>query len=378
MERVTCARDALRVLQVTTDDDRRGGQIFATDLEHGLRALGHDVATVGLAPGAVGGLAVPTLGRRRRHPRTLLALRRRIIDADVVVGHGSTTLPMCAAASMGTGVPFVYRQISDSHFWANTAARRLRVRRGLRRADRVVALWAGAAEVLIRDFGVIESQVVCIPNAVPPERFEVPDVAGRRAARTALGVAPDAVVVAYVGALAPEKGVGLAIDVTRHRDDVVLLIAGDGADRQTLERRAAGRGDRVRFIGSVAQPCQVYAAADAVIFPSRGGDSMPATLIEAGMMGLPVIATSVAAVPEVVQDDRTGLVIPPEDDVALRAALDRVCDDPELRVALGREARRLCIERFSIDVVSSAWADVLLATAPTRRPARDGRRGARA
>jgi len=349
----------LRVLQVTTDTDRRGGQMFAMDLGAGLDALGHDVRTVALTRGTVGGLPLDALGPSRWHPRTLAMLRAAIRDADVVVGHGSTTLPTCAIAAAGTGVPFVYRQISDSHFWANTAARRLRVRAGLRRAHRVVALWRGAAEVLVRDFGVSADRVVRIPNAVPVDRFAVPSASERIAARAAVGLDADDLVVAFVGALVPEKGVDLAIDALGHRDDVTLLIAGDGDARPALTHQARRRSCRVRFLGSVEKPTDVYSAADVVVLPSRGGDSMPATLIEAGMMGIPVVTTDVGAIADIVSDGVSGLVVAPDDLEGLRSALDRVCGDVSVRVRFGHQAREWCVERFSIDAVASSWSNLL-------------------
>ncbi|MFI5048152.1 MAG: hypothetical protein ACHQIG_13885, partial [Acidimicrobiia bacterium] len=133
-----------RVLQVVTDTDRRGAQVFATDLHAALARQGRDVRTVALAPGKVGGLVLPVLGERRRSVATLRALRHEVASAAVVVGHGSTTLPLGAIATVGTGTPFVYRQISDSVFWAPSGLRRLRVQAAMRRCAALVALWPGA------------------------------------------------------------------------------------------------------------------------------------------------------------------------------------------------------------------------------------------
>src|SRR4051812_4285557 len=103
----------LPVLQVITDTDRRGGQVFAQDLGEALRARGHDVRTVALVPGAgTWTLAVPTLGRQARGLSTLRALRKEMPRSGVVIAHGSSTLAACALAGLGTGVPFIYRQIS--------------------------------------------------------------------------------------------------------------------------------------------------------------------------------------------------------------------------------------------------------------------------
>ncbi len=228
------------ILQVVTDDDRRGAQTFALDLHRGLDALGCSVRTVALAPGDVGGLAVEVLGPRRRAVTTLGTLRRAMRNADVVVAHGSTTLPACAIAGTGTGVPFVYRQISQSRFWAASATRRIRVRLLLSRAARVVALWRGAADDLSGWLGVPADHIRVIPNAVPLERVAPATDPGH--ARAHLGLDPDRPVVLYVGALAIEKGVDVAIDAVGGLPGTQLLVVGDGPERGAL---GAARSERV-------------------------------------------------------------------------------------------------------------------------------------
>src|SRR5215469_13707106 len=132
------------VLQVITDTDRRGAQVFAMDLHAALTRRGDRVRTVALAPGRTGGLDVPVLGRRRLSLGTLRRLTTEARSAQVLVAHGSTTLPACAVVSAFSRTPFVYRQISDSLYWARSAGRRWRVRVELTRAARTVALWPGA------------------------------------------------------------------------------------------------------------------------------------------------------------------------------------------------------------------------------------------
>ena len=350
----------MRLLQVITDNDRRGGQVFASDLHAAIEAQGWDVETVALGPGQYGGLGWDALGPTRRHPTTLRRLRQRARTADVVVAHGSTTLPACAIALAGSDVPFVYRQISDSLFWAPTRARRIRARLGLRRADGVVALWQGASEVLTSHFGVPASKLEVIPNGVPPQRFPLADSAERPGARQRFDLAPDVATALYVGALAPEKGVDSLVEAARHSPGLQLLIAGDGPARQDLERQVAreGAAERVRFAGFLSDAKSAYAAADVVVLPSRGGDSMPAVLIEAGLTGLPAIATPVQGIPDIVQDGVTGRLVPIGDAEALATALNAVLVDKEAARGMGLAARQHCLERFSIDVIARKWMRV--------------------
>jgi glycosyltransferase involved in cell wall biosynthesis len=152
--------------------------------------------------------------------------------------------------------------------------------------------------------------------------------------------------------------VGLAIEAVAAAPEVgTLLVAGEGPQRPGLEalaqRIAPGR---VRFLGSVADPRAAYAASDVVVLSSRT-EGLPAVLIEAGLAGLPVIATDVGYVRDIVIDGETGFLVPPDDAEAMSAALQRA---PSLRNSARAPARSHCIEHFDLDtVVADAWAAVL-------------------
>jgi glycosyltransferase involved in cell wall biosynthesis len=356
------------ILQVITDTDRRGAQVFATDLHDALRLRGRSVRTIALTSGETNGLDVPVLGRRPLGLATLRALRREIRSARVVIGHGSTTLPACALASAATKTPFVYRQISDSLFWASTRLRRARVRAGMSRAAKIVALWTGSAETLRLHFGVAADDLVVIPNGVPVDRFPEVERSRTRDARRRLGLDPDCPTVVYLGALVPEKGVDLAIEAVAGLDGTQLLVVGAGPERPRLEDLAAKQApDRITFCGSLPEPGVAFGAADVVVLASRGGDSMPAVLIEASLSGVPVVATPVEGIPEIVLNGRTGLLAPIGSPEGVRASIARIVEDTDLGVRLGQEARRHCIARFSIDHVASRW-DEALTQVMTRRP----------
>jgi glycosyltransferase involved in cell wall biosynthesis len=267
------------ILQVITSTQPRGAEIFAADLEHALRALGREVTTVALAPCDGSSLDVATLGSHALAPSTLRALRRAASSAAIVVAHGSTTLPACGLALMGTRVPFVYRNIGDPTYWARSPMRRLRVGAMLRRAAAVVAVSDAAADAIIERFGVARGRVTTIPTAVPEERFPPIDADERCRARAQLSLPTDGVVIAAVGALSPEKDLGLALEVTELAPDSHLLVAGDGPERARLERLANRRAPgRVHFTGWLADRGAAYAACDVVLQTSRS-EGLPAVLI---------------------------------------------------------------------------------------------------
>ncbi|MGH8900395.1 MAG: glycosyltransferase family 4 protein [Egibacteraceae bacterium] len=346
-----------QLLHVITDTDRRGAQMFAEGLCRRLTEQGRPGRVVALEPGgSSSGLKVPTLGPTRLAASTLRRLRCEIRDATVVVGHGSSTLAACALAGTGLGTPFIYRNIGDPLYWANTARRRARVRLLLRRASAVVALWSGSRAVLVEALGVAEHTIAVIPNGVPAAGFPCVDAAARPLARQRFLLHPDRPTLVYIGALSAEKDVGLIVGAMARLPDCQLLVVGDGPERTRLEAQAAAdTPERIRFLGTLQNPAEALAAADAIVLPSRS-EGMPAVLIEAGFSGVSAAATAVGAVGEIVADGETGRLFPVGDETALRAAIRDVL---EHRAVYGRAARRRCLERFELNIVADAWDAVI-------------------
>lgn len=344
------------VLQVVATTDRRGAEVFAVDLETALHSRGRGVRTFALAPGhSHPALPLETLGRRRVAPATLVRLRGEISRAEVVVGHGSTTLPACAIAATGTAKPFVYRSVGDPSYWASRRSRRLRVGLLLGRASAVVALTEGAAAAISRIYRVPPDKVRVIPKGVNKERFPLVDPQRRARARHRYRIDPGRQVVAYIGALSSEKNVGDAIRAIGCLAGVELVIAGSGPERASLEslagRSAAGR---VRFLGGVADSAEVLAAADVVVLASRT-EGLPGVLMEAGLSGLPVVATDVGWVREIVVAGETGIIVPSGDVGALAAGLRHGLEAPG---EMGRCARDHCSDRFDMERIAERWCEL--------------------
>jgi glycosyltransferase involved in cell wall biosynthesis len=351
---------AISVLQVVTSTDRRGAETFAVDLGNALADRGLTIETVALAPGSSGGLDLPTLGSSTLGPPTLRALRRRARSFDVVIAHGSTTLPACALGLAGAGTPFVYRNIGDPTHWSSDPFRRWRTAAFLSRAIRVIALGTEAAKTLHEHYRIGRDRLVMIPTGVSAERFQPATTAARHGSRARSGISHDATVAAMVGALSEEKGAEEALHAFAASPAIdVLLIAGDGPDRPRLEALAhALAPGRIRFLGSV-DPRPVYAASDLVLLASHT-EGLPAVLIEAGLCGLPVVATDVGYVREIVVDGVTGIVVPPRDRESMRRALAEALELPDV----ARAARERCVERFELASVATQWCDALEAICP--------------
>lgn len=331
--------------------------MFGVDLHEALSDAGMAVTTVALAPGAHEPLLpLPSLGTEQLGWTTLGALRKAMRAADVVVGHGSRTLPACALAGAGLATPFVYRNIGDPLYWANTWRRRARVRSFFSRAAAVTALWPGSADALVYRLRVPRGKVHILPNAVPASRCPPVSTGGRPVARHNMGLDPHRPTLAYVGSLTPEKDVATVIRALSGLPHLQLVVVGDGPLRGHLEGEAAQVAPgRVTFAGAMHSSMPAFAAADLVVLPSRS-EGMPGVLIEAGMAGLPVVATDVGGVAEVVRPGVTGELIRPGDVAGLRTAMRKAL----LRAGdYGEAARRHCLRHFEIRVVADGWARLL-------------------
>jgi glycosyltransferase involved in cell wall biosynthesis len=223
-------------------------------------------------------------------------------------------------------------------------------RRTLNRVDRVCVL----SEILSRDLqerlAFSPRRIIVIPNSIDVAVCDSALTTEGDRARAKLGLSPADLVVVSVGRLHRQKGFDCLLDAFRpfalEHPRGKLVIAGEGPQRQELEKKSEELRipDRVLFTGLVPSPWPILAAADIFVLPSLY-EGMPNALLEAMAAALPVVATPVGAVPEMITDGEEGLLVPPDDPEALTAALERLAWSPDLRRELGRRARER-VERF--------------------------------
>ncbi len=185
--------------------------------------------------------------------------------------------------------------------------------------------------------GIPLSRFQTIYNGIDLDKFEAQQ--DKLAARQALGFPTDRPIVTMVGVMRPGKGQQVAIEAARHVPEALFLLVGDGKPpyREELEAQAKGVEDRLQFLGQRMDVPAILNASDILILPSDN-EALPTVLIEAGAAKLPVVATRVGGIPEIVVDGETGIIIPPRDPQALAKAIQTLVADPQKIQQMGERA----------------------------------------
>jgi len=346
----------VRVLIVTGiwPPDVGGPASHAPDLAGHLLSNGHEVAVVTTADGPprLERYRVDWISRRipvgARHAAVAEKVRSRAAGADVV--YATSMIGRAALGSAAARRPLVIKLTTDEAY--ERARRRglfdgdmdafqrvdgdLRIRAlrrsrdaALRRATRVICPSSYLSELAVT-WGVPPARVVVIPNPAP----DLPSLPTREEARAAFGI--DAPALAFAGRIGRQKSLEVAMEAVSRMTGIRLLVAGDGPEREEMERLATGC---VRFLGSLPREdvLRLFRAADASLLSSTW-ENFPHTVVESLAVGTPVIATAVGGVPEVVTDGENGLLVSPGDAGALAAAIHRFYGEPGLRERLAAAA----------------------------------------
>lgn len=359
-----------------------------------LAARGHQPRALVSAGGPLGDSGFPVRVTRRDRPLPVrlvagaAALTRAVRHVDVVYATG--IYHRAAAACRLAGTPLVAKVVNDpayerSRNWGRTSlsltdyqsdaskdptmrALRFARDRALGSADALIVPSEYQARI-VRDWG-LRPPVTVIPNPA----VVVASARTREELRQVFGMSgPTAV---FAGRLVMAKNLGLAVDAMRDVPGLRLLIVGEGPERASLARAiaTAGLGDRVRILPAVSQreAGDLMRAADLTLLPSDW-ENFPHAVVESLAQGTPVVATAVGGVPEIVEHDRTGWLVPAGDRAALAQALLRFVDDEPARRRLRAGAAGVG-DRYSPERLFAIAEDVLERIA--RAPAPAGRRRA--
>jgi len=377
-------RVVVRSLVVVDSLEVGGAERHVVDLAVALRRKGHGVTVACSATGGLSNLLdganVPVrvlldrLAKRRVSVTYARGLRRLVREQrfDLVHAHIYASAAASALATVGTGVPLVVTEHTEGAWQGRHA--RLVSRLIYRRARSVIAVSSPIRGHLLQRYGVPPEKISFIPNAVIP-------ASGREPGTTS--TLPDerreGPLVGVVARLQPEKGVAnflkAAARVSAACPVARFLVVGDGPLREELLRLAdrLGLRERVRFLGHRADARELVGLLDVLVVPSLT-EGTPLIVLEAMAAGVPVVASDVGGIPDQVRHAREGLLVPPDDTIALGEALLGLLRDPDRARRLGEAGRRRAGSEFSHAVMMrkiEAVYEAVLAGTPARRAAPD-------
>lgn len=227
----------------------------------------------------------------------------------------------------------------------------------LHSVDKIVAISQGVQTALLTG-GIPAERIRLIPSGVPTAHFTRKPLVRERV-RAQYGVAAHVPLVVAVGALVARKGHSLllaAAHILKEQGyDMRYCISGEGPLRPVLEAQAQtlGIAPEVQFIGFCSDIPGLLAAADLFVHvPLHEG--LGVAVIEALAAGLPIIASRVGGIPELIEDGKTGLLIPPRDSIALANALIRLVSAPQLAYTLAHTGQEFVRQRFDTLVMAKA------------------------
>ncbi|MFO0810226.1 MAG: glycosyltransferase [Gemmataceae bacterium] len=211
--------------------------------------------------------------------------------------------------------------------------------------DRVVGVGEAVRQALIVNEGLPEGRVNVLYNGIDVDAFAA--AADRASARTALGVRPDEFAIIQVARLDYLKDHATAIRTLARVPGGRLVLVGDGPEKQSIEAVAREQGvtDRITWLGTRHDVARLLPGADLFLLTSVS-EGIPLTVLEAMAAGLPIVATDVGGLREVVAHGDTGFLAPARDDAALAGLIQRLADDPNLRRRMGESGRVRAKERF--------------------------------
>ena len=323
-------------------------------------------------------LEVDVIPERGRFDLRVLPALREIIKRrapDIIVTHQVKSHFLMKVSRLNKQYPWV-----AFHHGYTATDRKMRAYNHLNRwslptADRVVTV----CEAFARDLesaGVKRERIHVQHNAIRRGR----DVSREEVTtlRQRLGAAPDERIVLSVGRLSHEKAqIDLIaafkdLDGIRNSTKTRLLFVGDGPERQRLETNATSLGvsHRVVFTGEVNDVQPYYAAADVMVLPSHSEGS-PYVLLEAMAANLPIVATAVGGVPEMVEDQKSALLVPSGDPKSMAVAIDRILSEPEIASRLTANASALISTIYSPATYLHSLVKVyrdLIATSSLKNP----------
>ena len=292
------------------------------------------------------------------NPLALFRLVRLLAREQVTIlqTHGARSSAYGQVAGRLAGVPIIVSTVHNSllDYPIGSLKRWLYLtvlRRTMRLADRIICVSEDLRQHVHGDLQVAANKTVTVHNGIDITRFH--DRPARSTIRNEFGVG-DAPLLVSIGRLTEQKGhrylLAALPSLLATWPELRCLIIGEGELGETLKNLAVrlGVASTCVFVGARPDIPVILAAADLLVLPSVS-EGFPFVLLEALAMGRPVVASRVNGVPELIEDRKTGRLVPPRDSQALARVIRELLLDPPQAAAMGEQGRRVVQERFTAD-----------------------------
>jgi glycosyltransferase involved in cell wall biosynthesis len=336
----------LKILHTESSCGWGGQEIRILDEAQGMMAAGHSLQIVCSAQSVIyreaqrRGVPAAALPLEAKTLRGLWAVWQWLREhpVDVVNTHSSTDAWLVALARLFLPhKPAVVRTRHVSAPIKPTWATRWLYRKG---CDFVVTTGEKLREHVLERTGLTADKVKSVPTGVDTARFCPGD---KTAARQQCGLPPDKMIIGIVATLRSWKGHTYLVEAVARlqREDVLLLIVGDGPNLPNIEAAIAKHQlhQQVIFAGQQADVVPWLRAMDIFVLPSYANEGVPQGLMQAMACGLPVVSTPVGSITELVADGRNGLLVPERDAVSLADTLKTLLDNDVDCVSMGKAAQ---------------------------------------
>jgi glycosyltransferase involved in cell wall biosynthesis len=321
------------------------------------------------------GLAVDVIPERRRFDLSVLPGLRKVIEERspvIVVTHSVKSHFLLWRSHISRHCPWV-----AFHHGYTSTDRKMRVYNRLDRwslpsADRLITVCHAFGRELSRRTGVALGNISVLHNSIRPQLPATETEA--QTLRSRFGIANDESLILAVGRLSKEKAhIDLLAAFSRLLESNPeiksrLMIVGDGPERGRLKAAADSFGckGRVIFAGQVNDVWPFYSAADVFVLPSHSEGS-PNVLLEAMAAGIPIVATEVGGVPEMVEHNQSAMLVPANDPTALAAAIARILGDQNLAERLTRNSAVLIANQYAPEEYARTLVEIYRGVIDGRR-----------
>lgn len=349
--------EKIKVLQLVEDLKIGGAERVIANIAEGLDRQRFEVSVWCICQGGEiaeelinKGIKVEILGMRsHRSPLFFLKLCKKMKRnrVEVLHVHGYTATTLGRLAAIFARVPVIFAHL-HSTYWGYTR-KQLWIEKQLSRfTHKIICCSQAVARFAIEQEGIDPVKTVVIYNGTDGRELE-PDTQ----VREEFGLSPEDLTVGCIASLTSHKGHRYLLEAVKEVREkfpmVKILLVGNGPLRKKLEEdtRELGISSNIIFCGLRKDIAELLSVMDVVVLPSSEREGLGISLIEAMAAGKPVIGTNIGGIPEVIEKDKTGILVPPKDPEALARAILSLLENKELAKRMGESGKRLFEQKFT-------------------------------